>query len=618
MTNIPRIMLKRTIILAAVASLVFPAATAGAQTYTWDADAGTGGNQDGGGIWQVGTPNWDAGGNANQNWTDGNDAVIGVGSGDGGTIAVTGTVNAGTVTLNDPGSQSYTIGGTGTLNTTGNLTKNGSADATLGGTATFNLGGGQINVGKLVIDTTVNVADGKVFRHNFGTELEITGNGSLTAGGAPQFLFGDITLRDNAAFNLYGWGNFELDDGTGSAQPTTMTILDNATFTVDRDGVANGYTATGGINTGGFGGGGFSYGLEWNQYSTVTIDQQGGTVNLTNLIADAGSPWGSPGEPGLVMSHGATGGANADYIDHKYNLRGGVLNVSGIINTSGVVPTGPTAAAGGTGNGFAPIFNFDGGTLRASQSDSDDPGVVGEGWNYLMSNLWHAYVEDGGAIIDTQDFTNSINQALEHDPTLGATPDGGLTKLGSGRLILLQQSTYTGDTTVTDGVLEVMQRYLDDASSVDIADGSMMDLNFQGIDVIDQLFLNGVAQGPGIYDAGTDPDFFAGTGSLQVVQSSLPSDLNDNGFVDFEDLTILLANWNKDVTADDGNLVEPLTTVVNFADLTVLLADWTGPGPAGSPEAVLGHEAVPEPSTLVLALLATVGLSVCRRRRCAR
>ena len=94
----------------------------------------------------------------------------------------------------------------------------------------------------------------------------------------------------------------------------------------------------------------------------------------------------------------------------------------------------------------------------------------------------------------------------------------------------------------------------------------------------------------------------------------IASDLNSNGFVDFEDLTILLANWNKDVTAADGNLVEPLTTVVNFADLTVLLADWTGPGPAGSPEAALGHEAVPEPSTLVLALLATVGLSVCRRR----
>ncbi|MCH8046853.1 MAG: LamG domain-containing protein [Planctomycetes bacterium] len=99
-----------------------------------------------------------------------------------------------------------------------------------------------------------------------------------------------------------------------------------------------------------------------------------------------------------------------------------------------------------------------------------------------------------------------------------------------------------------------------------------------------------------------------------VPMASLISDLNSNGFVDFEDLTILLANWNKDVTAADGNLVEPLVSVVNFADLTVLLADWTGPGPAGSPEAALG-EAVPEPSTLLLGMLAAFGLSFHRRRR---
>ena len=92
------------------------------------------------------------------------------------------------------------------------------------------------------------------------------------------------------------------------------------------------------------------------------------------------------------------------------------------------------------------------------------------------------------------------------------------------------------------------------------------------------------------------------------------SDLTNNGFVDFEDLTILLGNWNKDVTAAGGNLVEPLISVVNFADLTVLLADWTGPGPAGSPEAALGAEAIPEPSTLLLALMAVVSVAITVRR----
>ena len=53
---------------------------------------------------------------------------------------------------------------------------------------------------------------------------------------------------------------------------------------------------------------------------------------------------------------------------------------------------------------------------------------------------------------------------------------------------------------------------------------------------------------------------------------------------------------------------------VNFEDLTVLLADWTGPGGAASPEAALAAQGVPEPSTAVLALLGLIGL-LCRAGR---
>ena len=107
-----------------------------------------------------------------------------------------------------------------------------------------------------------------------------------------------------------------------------------------------------------------------------------------------------------------------------------------------------------------------------------------------------------------------------------------------------------------------------------------------------------------------------GSSVYLFTNASLPGDLTNNGFVDFEDLTILLANWNKPgATPAEGNLVDATTTPVNFEDLTVLLADWTGPGPAGSPEAALGGEAVPEPSTLLLAVIAVLGVSVGGRRR---
>jgi hypothetical protein len=94
------------------------------------------------------------------------------------------------------------------------------------------------------------------------------------------------------------------------------------------------------------------------------------------------------------------------------------------------------------------------------------------------------------------------------------------------------------------------------------------------------------------------------------------ADLTRNGFVDFQDLTLLLANWNTMGHLADGNLVDPAGSVIDFADLTALLAEW-GPAAAGAPEATSGAEAVPEPSSVVLAMTAllVLGVGACRRRR---
>ena len=103
--------------------------------------------------------------------------------------------------------------------------------------------------------------------------------------------------------------------------------------------------------------------------------------------------------------------------------------------------------------------------------------------------------------------------------------------------------------------------------------------------------------------------------TTDVSGSSSLADLTNNGFVDFEDLTILLANWNQDVSAAFGDIAPPNDAPVDFGDLTFLLAEWTGPGTTGSTETTSGTGAVPEPSTLLLALFAALGLSFYRRRR---
>ena len=124
----------------------------------------------------------------------------------------------------------------------------------------------------------------------------------------------------------------------------------------------------------------------------------------------------------------------------------------------------------------------------------------------------------------------------------------------------------------------------------------------------------GVIDEVNMYDAALDGSVFQ-SHLNELATTAPPSDLTGDGFIDFDDLTILLAHWDQDVSAGQGNLVDPLNTRIDFQDLTFLLADWTGPGPVGSPKAALGEEPVPEPSSLVLALVASFGVCCWRRRR---
>lgn len=80
-----------------------------------------------------------------------------------------------------------------------------------------------------------------------------------------------------------------------------------------------------------------------------------------------------------------------------------------------------------------------------------------------------------------------------------------------------------------------------------------------------------------------------------AVWATVPADLTGDGFVDFQDITILLAHWNQQAGATSGNLHHAESTPVDFADLSVLLAGWTGPAPsAARPQHIVGGvEATP-------------------------
>ena len=81
-------------------------------------------------------------------------------------------------------------------------------------------------------------------------------------------------------------------------------------------------------------------------------------------------------------------------------------------------------------------------------------------------------------------------------------------------------------------------------------------------------------------------------------------DANSDGLADDNDLSLLLANWNRDVPWRNGNFTGD--DVADDNDLSVLLANWTAAG-----------EPVPEPLALTMLLLAGSVLAGGRRRRSA-
>lgn len=79
------------------------------------------------------------------------------------------------------------------------------------------------------------------------------------------------------------------------------------------------------------------------------------------------------------------------------------------------------------------------------------------------------------------------------------------------------------------------------------------------------------------FSIGSSTSYETTTGTSTDTPRNPTADLTGNGTVDFEDVTILLSNWNTHASIGEGNLVGWDSSVVNFGDLTYLLSEWTDP-----------------------------------------
>lgn len=210
-----------------------------------------------------------------------------------------------------------------------------------------------------------------------------------------------------------------------------------------------------------------------------SLTQSGGTVTF---FSDAGV---TPGGSGSVDLRGGGGGA------YTYHLNGGTLT------------TPRVQKSGASGSG---IFNFNGGTLKATATSAT-----------FLQGLTRANVRDGGAIFDTGNFAVTVAQALLHSNVGGdADTDGGLTKLGTGSLILSGANTFTGPVDVQAGEIQIGNATAlgTTNSGTTVAAGAQLAI-YSSLTVQEPLTLNGAGpSGGAIRQGGNSTVTFGGPMTL--------------------------------------------------------------------------------------------------------
>ncbi|WP_425398738.1 family 43 glycosylhydrolase [Aeoliella sp.] len=315
------------------------------------------------------------------------------------------------------------------------------------------------SVGQILGETAaMRLSDSGSFHANADLNIGDTGDNSTPAAGA-------LYIEDNASVVVGTGGGFYVGSGYfQNSQAEGEVFQAGGTLTVNRPqdgsfivggrGSANAtgvYNLSGGqvnANTnvfiGGRGsgtvnqsGGSFNAGefLAIGRYtgSTGAWTITGGTLNQSNsntwlIVGEQGTATLTVDGDALVDANGTTRVGYQSSSSGRIDLNGGTFLARSII--------------GGDGDS---TINFNGGVLQARVST----GV-------LLQNLTAAYVNLGGAKIDTQAHNVTLSQPLLWNPALGASRDGGLTKLGSGVLTLTSaSSTYNGNTNISSGTLRL-------------------------------------------------------------------------------------------------------------------------------------------------------------------
>lgn len=239
---------------------------------------------------------------------------------------------------------------------------------------------------------------------------------------------------------------------------------------------------------------------------------------------------------GFVIGNNATGNGT-------YTMSGGTLNSVLAVSFIGFGGTGAMTIDGaalanlktavlGKNSGSAGTLNLSGGTLRANTLSK---GAGAGTFNFSGGTLapYDANATIGSAttssnVTITLSGTNATISSSDKDGTKRTvsiwsklTGSGSVTLAGgpgSGTNVLIAANDYTGNTTVNGGTVVWSNACLAASADLICTNTPTLSLQYTATNTIGKLFINGISQRPGIYNAGNTPAgvSITGPGAMQV------------------------------------------------------------------------------------------------------